>query len=164
MIRQTLATVLAVALSGFCLAANDEKPDADDPPPVLKKKKPKPEDPGDKDKKPEPKKLDPKDVDPKDEPKDPEVDPKAVLERINKNIRESEERLRTRDTGDGTRQVQKDIVKDLESLIDRTKKQQDEPPPSGAGGDPKDPKEPRTGKGRPRSRPDARTKSGDPQG
>ena len=89
--------------------------------------KPKEADPKEKEK---PKlKLEPRDDLPGDEPKEG-VDAKAIMERINKNIRDSEQRLKKSDPGDTTRQVQRDIVKDLNSLIEKAQ----EPPPPGGGG------------------------------
>jgi hypothetical protein len=150
-IRQALLCLLALTLTGLAFAADDpptlpeEKPDLI----IKKKKKPEPEvkpkeadpkakpkfDPKDKtklDPKDDPKdktKLDPKDDEPGAEPKEG-VDAKDIMERITKNIRDSEQRLRKQDPGDGTRQVQRDIVKDLNSLIEKAQ----QPPPSGGGG------------------------------
>jgi hypothetical protein len=64
----------------------------------------------------------------KDEPDgpDPAKLAKEIFERINKNIRSAEERLKAQDAGDGTQQIQRDVVKDLDSLIEQLKKQQEQ--------------------------------------
>jgi hypothetical protein len=103
---------------------------ADDPapgqpePPVRLKKKDKPKADPAPDKKPEP----PKDNDVKEgEPADaldPEQDPKETLARVSKNMKSSADRLADKDPGEGTRQVQRDIIKDLDSLIEQMKQQQ----------------------------------------
>jgi hypothetical protein len=126
MIRSALFAVLALTLAGLSFA-DDPKPEPEEPPVLLKKKKKDPP----AEEKPAPKdKAKAKEDEPKD-PADGTVDPKEVLERINKNIRESEERLSKKDPGDGTREVHRHIVKDLNSLIEQAKQP---PPPS--GGDP----------------------------
>jgi hypothetical protein len=103
---------------------------ADDPargqpePPVRLKKKDKAKADPAPDKKPEP----PKDNEAKDdEPADalvPEQDPKETLARVSKNMKSSADRLADKDPGEGTRQVQRDIIKDLDSLIEQMKQQQ----------------------------------------
>jgi len=130
MIRPTIACLLAVILAGLGLAADDPKPAVPDEPPAVLKKKKKTEPTPDekpapkKDGEPKPK-LRPKDED--GEPKEEAPDPKEVLERITKNIRAAEERLRKKDAGDGTRQVQRDVVKDIDKLIERMQQQQQNP-------------------------------------
>jgi hypothetical protein len=49
---------------------------------------------------------------------------KELISRIGKNMEQSGERLGKKDPGDATRQIQGDIVKDLDALIDQNKKQQ----------------------------------------
>ena len=61
---------------------------------------------------------------PKEEPQDPEAaDPdkeeQERLNRIDQNMRKSEDRLANRELTDATRQVQDDILKDLDALINR---------------------------------------------
>jgi hypothetical protein len=128
-------------LTALAWAADDPKPDQPEPPVELKKKK-RPDSPDDK---PMPKDTAPKkDAEPKKdgEPKkggDPKDDPppapaeddKQILERINKNLKEAEERLKKKDTGDATRQTQKDIVIDLEALIKQSEQQQAQNQPQG---------------------------------
>lgn len=126
-----LPIVLLVA--GLVGAADDPPPGpADEPPVLLKKKKP-----GDKPKAPPaPEKEPPKDA-PKakidDEPDEPEVpveDEQEVLNRIARNLKTAEDRLANREVGEGTRQVQRDILKDLDSLI----AQLQQPPQGGENG------------------------------
>jgi hypothetical protein len=152
-IRHAIVCLLAVALCGLSLVADEPK--GGDDPPLLKKKKKDDEKPAPK-KDAEPKekvepreKVKPKDDEPEprekvrprdDVPADPDADPKAVLERISKNIRESEDRLRKKDTGDGTQQVQRDIVKDMDSLIQRIKQQQQQQQDQNDSKDQQDPR------------------------
>jgi hypothetical protein len=98
---------------------------AADDPPAPAGKKAAPED------KPAPKAKE----EPKEELPAPDVDSKEILERINKNLREAEQRLEKKDTSDGTRRVQKDIVKDIDALIEQSKKQQQQQndPQGGSG-------------------------------
>jgi hypothetical protein len=55
---------------------------------------------------------------------DPEVDDKEILERISKNMRAVEEKIGNRELGDPTQQQQRDILKDIDSLINRKQQQQ----------------------------------------
>src|SRR5262249_20854265 len=52
------------------------------------------------------------------------------LQRVSRNMRSSEERLANKELTDGTRQIQQDILKDLDSLI----RMAENPPPEGGGG------------------------------
>lgn len=134
MIRRVVVGLLSVAFLIAGLAIAQEPPGGDDPPVRLKKKnkpdavekgkedQPKPADPP----KDEPKDKDPKDKDPKEGaepavPDEPEMDESEVLNRVGKNMRTSEDRLANRELTDGTRQVQDDILKDLDSLINQMK-------------------------------------------
>jgi pyruvate/2-oxoglutarate dehydrogenase complex dihydrolipoamide acyltransferase (E2) component len=145
MIRRLMICLLTLSLTALVAAADDPKPDQPEPPVELKKKK-RPDAPDDK---PAPKAKDPapkkdgepkKDGDPKDDPPAPSEDDKQILERINKNLKEAEERLKKKDTGDATRQTQKDIVTDLEALIKQSQ-QQAQNQPQGGGGSSKNPKD-----------------------
>lgn len=117
------------ALCTFTGLAFAEPPAPDDPePPVrLKKKdKPKVEEPEPEKKpveKPTEKPKKPKDEEPQDAPA-PEA--KEVVERLNKNLRVAEERLSKKDASERTLTVQRDILKDLDALIDQKQKQQDQ--------------------------------------
>jgi hypothetical protein len=67
----------------------------------------------------------PRSRNPMDNPEAPEpIDQAEVLTRVAKNMRSSEDHLAKKDTGDGTRQIQRDILKDLDALIEATKRQQ----------------------------------------
>lgn len=133
-LRLATLTLLACFLTTVVASADDPKPA--DPPPVIEKKKkvdpPKTKDADpkkDPDKKaPDKKDVDPKKDDPKDDPAPDGADGKKLLERINKNMEESKDRLAKKDPGAATREIQKDIVKDLDALI---KQQQDQNQPMG---------------------------------
>lgn len=137
-LRLATLTLLACFLTAVVAFADDPKPD--DPPPVIEKKKkvdpPKTKDADpkkDPDKKaPDKKDVDPKKDDPKDEPAPDGADGKKLLERINKNMEESKDRLAKKDPSAATREIQKDIVKDLDALIKQ--QQQDQNQPMGGGG------------------------------
>ena len=117
--------ILGLALGALALAQEN------DPPDILKKKV-RTEDP----------KKDPKD--PKNDLKDelPELerigdddegsgeDPAVIVERIKKNLAESENRLEKKDPGEDNRKIQDKIVKDLDELI----KQQNDDDGGGGGG------------------------------
>jgi hypothetical protein len=135
MIRRVVVGLLSLTLllAGLALAQDPPGKDADDPPVRLKKKPrpdavdqpkeeqpPKPAEP----KKEEPKKEDPKKEQPKegdepDKPDQPEMNEAEVLNRVGKNMRTSEDRLDRAELNDSTRQVQEDILKDLDSLINQ---------------------------------------------
>jgi hypothetical protein len=134
MMRRVAVGLLAVALAVAGLAVAQEP--GDEPPLRLKKKdrpaaadKAKEEVPkGDPARPPEPpeKKPDAPKEQPKDgadEPPDagapPEMDEQEVLGRVNKNMRAAEDRLANRELNDGTRQLQDDILKDLDALINQ---------------------------------------------
>lgn len=121
MTRRALAGILALALTAF-VSADNPKPDAPEPPVRLKKKvRPNPQ----ADKKPDPKKDDePKEKKPSENSPEPADNEKEILERIEKNIRDSTERLGKKDTGEGTRQAQREAAKDLDALIEHTRRQQ----------------------------------------
>jgi len=114
----------------------DEQPDpkskkdqAKDDEPVLKKKPKKDDD-----------KQDPKNPDPKDlRPLPPAEKPEEILKRVRENMETAEKRLKDKDPGDTTRKIQRDIVRDLDDLINQQQDDQgggnsSSPPPSGSGG------------------------------
>jgi hypothetical protein len=142
--RLALAFVAsALVLAGLISAADPPAGSAGDDPPIRLKKKnraPLPV-PGkdDLDRKPIPEDQPPIDEQRKDEklrrgdgdadkPEASEEDAKAVLERIGKNMRLSEDRLDRKELGDGLKAVQGDILKDIDALL-RQQQQQ-----SGGGG------------------------------
>jgi hypothetical protein len=137
MLLRHLAVGLLVGtfvLAGLAIA--QDPPGGDDPPVRLKKKN-RP-DAADQPKEDPPKPAEqPKDK-PKDKPKDQakdqpkegddpppaeekEMDEAEVLNRVGKNMRTSEDRLDNAELTDATRQVQEDILKDLDSLINQQK-------------------------------------------
>jgi hypothetical protein len=112
----------------FALAlVDDPKPEQPEPP-VRLKKKPKSLEDSDKDKKPDPPKKEAKPKEEKEgdepEPTEPEQDPKEIIGRISKNMENSKDRLAQKDPGDGTQQVQRDVIKDLDALINQSSRQQ----------------------------------------
>ncbi len=70
--------------------------------------------------------MKPKEEKEQDEPSpaEPDQDPKEIIGRISKNMENSKERLAQKDPGNGTQQVQRDIVKDLDELIEQSQRQQ----------------------------------------
>jgi hypothetical protein len=125
-----LATVLtAAALVAVGLTVWAEPPADPDDPPVLLKKKGKPEGeapapPTGEEKKPD---ALPKDGAAKEPPAaEPEESEEEVLQRVSKNLRTAEERLANQELGDATSQVQDDVIKDLDALIERSER-----PPQG---------------------------------
>jgi len=118
-------------VSGFWFmplaAADDDPKPGQSEPPVRLKKKSKPNEDADKDKKLQPPKKEEagKEAKEGDEPAvEPEQDPKEIIGRISKNIDSTKARLAQKDTGDGTQQLQRDIVKDLDALIEQSNRQQ----------------------------------------
>jgi hypothetical protein len=115
--------------------AQDPPAQPDEPPVRLKKKnkpdapKPDPDKPPMKeDKNDPPKKEDPK---PDEQPPPPAHEDEAeVLQRIVKNAQLAKEKLDNKELTEGTRQIQDDIIKDLDSLI----RGAESPPPQGGGG------------------------------
>jgi hypothetical protein len=127
-----LLTVAALTLAVFWGRASfaDEPGAGGEEPPIrLKKKtkpssvpesKPSPAQSKDGAKQPGP----PKAMDPQDDPElpaadEPEVDEEEMLNRIAKNMRSAEARLANKELGEETKQVQRDILKDLDRLIDQ---------------------------------------------
>lgn len=69
-----------------------------------------------------------------DDPADTGEDAKEIVARVSKNMRAAEDRLARKDPGDATRGIQKDIVKDLDKLIEENKRQQQQQQQQGGGG------------------------------
>lgn len=69
---------------------------------------------------------------PEDDRGEPEEDDKDIIERINKRVRESEEKISNKELGEPLEQHQRDILKDIDSLINR--KQQGGGGGGGGGG------------------------------
>jgi len=124
-IRRLVALcAVAFVVAGFVLAD-------DEPAPRLKKKArpgdenaPKKEEPTPKEKTKEKPSQPPRlpdrpkvDDDPDIPPPEQEIDEQEVLGRVSKNMRAAEERLDNKDLGEGTRQMQRDVVKGLDDLI-----------------------------------------------
>ncbi len=146
MTRRLLPMFLAGMILLVGLASAQQPGKAEDPTPRLKRKKrdgdtpPAPKLPSkDDNEQPKPKAKLPGDqekakedpLEPEDGGGDPEEDEKDVLERIGRNMCAVEEKLSNRELGDPTSQQQRDIVRDLDSLI---KKQQQSQSGGGGGG------------------------------
>jgi hypothetical protein len=126
-------TLLTIALVGLSAPAGQEPPA--DPP--KKKVEPPADDklaPRAKDKDTEPKDA----KDDKDAKEDPvaaaEKRAKEILARITKNLESAEERLKKQDAGDVTQQHQRDVVKDIDALMEQLKQQQQQQQQQQAGG------------------------------
>jgi hypothetical protein len=138
MIRRIVLLLLGIALTVPLVAALAGEPG--EPPVRLKKKDRKDPAPGVEQKKDkeDQKKTDDLDLDKelrKGEGKDSIPDParkkaeeemKELIARLHKNMDASEDRLAKRDPGDATRDIQKDILKDLDELIKQQQDQQDQ--------------------------------------
>ncbi len=138
MIRSAFCGILVLTLLVCGLtAADDPVPDQPEPPVRLKKKERPPADPAPDRKpdapadKPEPTKKAAPARQP-DVTKD-EVDPEAqdleekireLMNRVSKNMGVSEKRLDKKDPGEQTQLVQRDITRDLDELIEQTRRQQ----------------------------------------
>lgn len=138
MIRRILTLLVVGALFLTSLVVGDEPPagSKDESAPRLKRKKRDADPPADKkDKEPAKEKPDAKKDKEKEEPLVPEdgrpiedEDEKDVLERVAKNMRAVEEKIANRELGEPTSQQQRDILKDIDSLIRKSEQQ------SGGGG------------------------------
>jgi len=144
-IRRILVTLVSVSFLLAGLAIAQPPSGGDEDPPVRLKKKFRPEgaekpqaEPKKEEKPQEPPKDPKKENDPKKEkdpkkpddlgdPIDSDMDEGEVLNRVGKNMRSSEDRLDRAELNDSTRQVQDDIIKDLDDLINQEK--------NGGGGD-----------------------------
>jgi hypothetical protein len=94
-------------------------------PPVRLKKKEKPRNPREPDKRAEPAKP----AEPKEPAGPPSADTKEqnaaeILARVSKDMRASGDRLGNKDPGDGTQQIQRDILQNLDALIEQKKREQ----------------------------------------
>jgi hypothetical protein len=136
MSKRVLALFLIGMVSLAGLTFGQGPPDNEEPPVRLKKKsrgdeKPK-VDPDKADEKKKDEKKDEKKEDKKAEPREaepvtPQEEEKEVLQRVVTNVQRVGERLAKDDLGEATQQTQRDILKDLDSLIHRN----ENPPPQG---------------------------------
>lgn len=127
MIRWAIGLMLPALLLATLSVADE--PDADKPEePVRLKKKQRPGEAArppaaDQKKEPMAEQKEPKKEDkakPDDAPAGeplPDIDEQELLARVGRNMRASESRLADREVGEGTRQLQRDIVDDLDKLI-----------------------------------------------
>lgn len=132
MIQRIFMGLVAVAVAACSFAQ-----DTGDEPPLRLKRKGTPaaaskDRPGQADPAQE-KKPDRPAAEPRDDPVDPDTavperDEQELLGRIDRNMRTSEDRLANRELTDATRQVQEDILKDLDALINKDQNNpQDQP-------------------------------------
>jgi hypothetical protein len=146
--RLTLVMLFAfLLLIGSAAAPAQNPPDQPEPPVRLKKKTrpaPEPDKAESKSKEDEKKKavdkkeplLPETDIKGRTEPDAPVTgpDPREIMGRVSKNMRASEERLADKDSGDQTQQIQRDILKDLDSLIEESRRQQQQQQQQQGGG------------------------------
>ncbi len=103
-----------------------KKKKADKPEAAPEKPEPKPEKPPET--KPKPKLDEDAGLDPRDDVKLPqneqEDEENDILRRLARNSRLSEEKLAKRETGEGTRKLQEEILKDLDRLLEQSKQNQ----------------------------------------
>jgi hypothetical protein len=130
--RVSFSFVVLGLLVGSLLAADDPTPDQPEPPLRLKKKvKPEPapsrrtepapkNEPAPKEKPPPSKHKDA----PESSLEDLQEKIREITNRVSKNMSQVEGRLHKRDPGEKTQQTQLDIVRDLDQLIEQTKRQQ----------------------------------------
>jgi hypothetical protein len=139
MMRHALGGLLVLALTVGSVALADDPPGPDQPePPVRLKKKPKPQQPSVPEKKPQAppeKKADSpgKSEETKAEESKENAEKEAaeleqkiqeLTRRVSKNLRMVDDRLVKKDPGEGTQQVQRDILDDLNELIKKSEQQQ----------------------------------------
>jgi hypothetical protein len=162
-IRRLIAGLLVLTFAAVGLVAQDRPAAGQDEPPVRLKKKERPKaepqepvrpkeeakpdqeppkQPAGPEKKPREEERLRKGDEPPDVPEEPEVDEEEVLNRALKNSRTAEERLANKEADERTRQVQRDVLKDLDSLIDLAKQAQQNQDQQGeqqqANGEPQD--------------------------
>jgi hypothetical protein len=140
-VKRSLAILVLGGFCVFALRAGDPPADRPDEPVRLKKKKkddqpppaeePKAEEPRKPDKPRGPVPWDDEPGKPSkpgkpDAEAQPEMDEQEVLQRILKNSRTSEERLANKEVNDGTKQIQRDILSDLDKLIELSQRQEDQ--------------------------------------
>ncbi len=123
--------LLTGVIVGSLAAADDPVTDQPEPPARLKKKvRPQPDQRPESPQKEEPKPRKPEQPKP-EEREDAELKIQDLQEkmretsnRISKNMSEAEERLHKKDSGEVTQQTQGEIVRDLDELIEQTRRQQ----------------------------------------
>lgn len=128
MIRRLIAVVLTAGLVISVRAAFDPPAEPEEPPVKLRKKPKEPVNPDKPPEKPERPPEKPKlddDLDPREQgkevqPNNVEPEPDEILQRIAKNTRKSEEKLAEKDVSDPTRQIQDEILKDIDKLIEQS--------------------------------------------
>jgi hypothetical protein len=131
------AAVFCLVIAFPAMAADEPRPAEPTEPPVRLRKKEKPR-PAPASEKPPAKQAGPTPPKPAppapDEPAlgDPEENPAERAARLSRNMRASEERLAKKDAGQETRHIQRDILKDLDALIELAKQRQGDGSSSGS--------------------------------
>lgn len=128
MIRRLIAVALTAGLVLSVRAAFDPPAEPEEPPVKLRKKPKEPVNPDKPPEKPERPPEKPKlddDLDPREQgkemqPNNVEPEPDEILQRIARNTRKSEEKLAEKDVSDPTRQIQDEILKDIDKLIEQS--------------------------------------------
>jgi hypothetical protein len=131
-------------VAGRVDATDDPVSDQSEPPVRLQKKvKPQPSPAPSQPAKPAPKEEKSKKTEPPPKAEQPEEEPeltpqeleeriREITNRIAKNMNQAEKRLQKSDPGEATQQTQRDIVHDLDELIEQSRRQQQQPPSGGA--------------------------------
>ena len=132
--RRSTGLALVLLLAGtLIVSADDPAPDKPTEPPVRLKKKSRPETPDaakpptvEEKEKPASKPSPPRLEEPKDgpEPADNGEKEAEILARIARNLKAAEDRLAKSEINDGTKQLQEDILKDLDALIEQSMRSQ----------------------------------------
>jgi hypothetical protein len=130
-LHMTVICLLCFGLAGGVRAAGDDPASNQAEPPVRLKKKVRPQPPSATDKRSEsspqkepPPKSGKVKEDPESSLQDSEEKIREITNRISKNMSQVEQRLQKNDAGDITQQTERDILFDLDQLIEQTRRQQ----------------------------------------
>ena len=123
---EAMTTRMSIGLALVALLSCVSAATADDPPDRLEKKP----QPAEQKPAPPPMKPEEKPTDDKDPPKDDSAEEAAKLrEKIKEQMQAAEKKLKERDTGKDTRQLQDDALRDIDKLIDLARQPPPPPPP-----------------------------------
>lgn len=65
--------------------------------------------------------------------RDPDQDPREIAARVARKLEAARDRLAARDTGAATQQVQRDLLEDLDALVEQARRQQQQQQQAGGG-------------------------------